>query len=107
MSFIVNNVLWRVKLVPPQHYMLKRANGTITLGSCDNNIKTIYVNNMLNDFMMKKVLCHEITHAVISSYNIILTDDQEELLADLIATYGIEIVNNANNIFKKIMGIAI
>jgi len=38
--------------------------------------------------MIKKVLCHELTHAAMFSYNVELTLDQEELFADLIATYG-------------------
>jgi len=37
---------------------------------------------------MKKVLCHELTHAAMFSYGIELSIEQEELLADLIATYG-------------------
>ena len=36
------------------------------------------------------------------SYNVFLTVDQEELLADLIATYGEEIIEITNKIFNKI-----
>lgn len=49
-----------------------------------------------------KVLCHEITHAAMFSYNIELSLDQEELVADLIATYGEEIIFIANKIFRRI-----
>jgi len=38
------------------------------------------------------------------SYNVELSPDQEELLADLIATYGDEIIFITNKIFKKIKG---
>ena len=38
------------------------------------------------------------------SYNVNLTVDQEELLADLIATYGHEIIYITNKVFKKISG---
>jgi len=38
--------------------------------------------------MMKKVLSHELTHAAMFSYNIEMSHDQEELFADLVATYG-------------------
>jgi hypothetical protein len=34
------------------------------------------------------VLSHELTHAAMFSYNIDLSYEQEELFADLIATYG-------------------
>lgn len=102
MKFIINNVVWRVLLVPPYHNKLKRTDGLYTLGSCDNKDKTIYVNKLFNYNMMRKVLCHEITHAAMFSYNILLTDNQEELLANLIANYGDEIINITNNMYKKI-----
>lgn len=51
---------------------------------------------------MKKVLCHEIAHAVIFSYKIELSIEQEELLADLIATYGQEIISKTNKIFNRL-----
>lgn len=38
------------------------------------------------------------------SYGIDLCLEQEELLADLIATYGYEIVDMTNTIFKKLKG---
>lgn len=51
---------------------------------------------------MKKVLCHELTHAAMFSYNVDLSIDQEELLADLVATYGQEIIDATNKIFTRI-----
>lgn len=36
------------------------------------------------------------------SYNIDLSIEQEELLADLMATYGQEIIHITNGIFKRI-----
>ena len=59
---------------------------------------------MLDEQMLWKVLCHEITHAAMFSYNILLTIDQEELLADLVATYGYEIIEITNKVFSKIKG---
>jgi uncharacterized protein YjaZ len=48
----------------------------------------IYINEELSDRMIKKVLCHEVMHAAMFSYNVELSIEQEELLADLVATYG-------------------
>lgn len=59
---------------------------------------------MLNIEMRWRVLCHEITHAAMYSYNVQLNIDQEEILADLVATYGYEIIEITNKIFKKIEG---
>lgn len=97
-----NGEIWRVLLVSPNHPQLQREDGSWTIGACDNNIKTIYVSDNLDLFMQKKVLSHELTHAAMFSYNVILTLEQEELLADLIATYGKEIVCKANSFFTRI-----
>jgi hypothetical protein len=78
-----------------------RSDGSLTIGACDNLTKTIYINWGLSDPKFKKVLCHEVTHAAMFSYNVILTIEQEELLADLFATYGEEVVDITNNIFSR------
>jgi hypothetical protein len=36
------------------------------------------------------------------SYNVNLNIEQEEILADIIATYGEEIINVTNKVFKKL-----
>ena len=84
--------------------MLRRSNGNFTLGSCDDIVKSIYISEGLSKKKFKKVLCHELTHAAMYSYNVDLTYEQEELLADLIATYGQEIINETNIIFKRLKG---
>ena len=61
-----------------------------------------YINETLTGTLLKKVLCHEITHAAIFSYNVDLTIEQEELVADLISTYGNEIIYITNKIFSKL-----
>jgi hypothetical protein len=37
---------------------------------------------------MRKVLCHELAHAVMFSYNVDLDYLTEEIVADIMATYG-------------------
>lgn len=64
------------------------SNGYSTIGACDDGKKCIYIQEGLSPELMKKVLCHELTHAAMFSYNVELSLAQEELLADLIATYG-------------------
>ena len=98
----INGEDWRVLLVSPCHPQLQRSDGTWTVGACDDALKTIYLNDELNNRMLKKVLCHELTHAAMFSYNIEMNLAQEELFADLIATYGQEIVCKTNIFFKRI-----
>lgn len=98
----LNGVDWNILLVSANHPALKKSDGSWTLGACVNNLKTIYIREDLSISKMKKVLCHELTHAAMFSYGVTLTLQQEELLADLIATYGQEIINKTNKIFLRI-----
>lgn len=100
--FNINGEGWKLFLTSPIHPMLIRSNGQLTIGACDNETKGIYINGELSPLMMKKVLCHELTHAAMFSYGIELSIEQEELLADLIATYGQEIINMTNSIFNRL-----
>lgn len=98
----INGENWEVFLVSPNHHWLQRSDGTYALGVCDDFEKAIYINDKLNPFYMKKVLCHELTHAAMFSYNINLSLEQEEILANLMATYGQEIIGMTNIFFKRI-----
>ena len=100
--FKINNKLWRVVKVPPRFSKLYRSDGSLSVAACDDITKTIYINELIKGKFLKKVLTHEITHAAMFSYNVILTIDQEELLADIIASYGEEIINITNQMFSKI-----
>ena len=100
--FIINDIYWKLAFVPPDFPLLQRTNGDFTIGACDNLTRTIYINEKLQGQLLKKVLCHQITHAAMFSYNIDLTIEQEELVADLISTYGEEIINVTNRIFTKL-----
>lgn len=78
------------------------SNGEKTVGVCDNDLKVIFLSTSLRGNKLKHVLCHEIVHAAMFSYNVVLEYEQEELLANIIATYGQEIVDIANDIFKRL-----
>lgn len=99
----INGEEWRVALVSPFDSALQRSDKSYTLGACDDSEKTIFINKELSQEYIEKVLCHELTHAAMFSYNIDLTLEQEEILADLIATYGQEIVYITNLVFKRII----
>lgn len=98
----INGEDWKLFFTSPIHPVLIRSDGSLTIGACDNKTKSIYINETLDAHLMKKVLCHELTHAAMFSYGIELSIEQEELLADLIATYGQEIINMTNSIFKRL-----
>lgn len=89
-------------MTSPIHPMLIRSDNSLTIGACDNNTRAIYINEALSSELMKRVLCHEIAHAAMLSYDVNLSIEQEELLADLIATYGQEIITTTNKVFSRI-----
>ena len=98
---IINGIAWKVHIVPPTFPALFTGIH-FTLGCCDNDTKIIYIADGLSENKFKKVLGHEVTHAAMFSYNVSLTYDQEELLADIISTYGDEIIAVTNKVFRKI-----
>lgn len=100
--FIINNIYWKLAFVPPDFPLLQRINGDYTIGACDNLTRTIYINETLKGNLLRKVLCHQITHAAMFSYNVDLSIEQEELIADLLSTYGEEIIYITNKIFTKL-----
>ena len=73
--FEINGILWNIKLTSFNHPKLQRSNGTFALGSCDDITKTIYISDAVPNYKMKKVLCHEITHAAMFSYKVNLNVD--------------------------------
>lgn len=100
--FLINNIYWKLAFVSPDFPLLMRPNGEYSVGACDNLTRTIYINETLYGDFLKKVLCHQITHAAMFSYNVSLSIGQEELIADLISTYGEEIIYTTNKIFIKL-----
>lgn len=102
--FTINDIPWEIYLVHPRHPMLMRGDGSFSIGACDDSSKSIYINDTLDASLMRKVICHEIAHAAMFSYNVLLTYDQEELLCDLVATYGREIIAITDILFNKLWG---
>lgn len=101
LAFIINGMSWQVHIVPPTHPTLFTGT-SFTLGCCDNSTQIIYIADGLNESKFYKVLGHEVTHAAMFSYGVGLTVDQEELIADIISTYGSEIIQVTNKVFRKI-----
>lgn len=98
----INGIVWRVQLVPPTHSFLVTGKNKSALGCCDNLTRTICVSSALSRKMIKRVLCHEIVHATMFSYGIDLTYEQEEIAANLIDTYGDEIMRLTNLAYDKL-----
>lgn len=99
---IINGLRWSVRLVAPSHPMLLTPWMTHAFGTCDKPTQTIYIDKTLPSRKIKEVLCHEIVHAVVFSYGIILTYQDEEVLAEFITAFGNEIMQLTNVIYNGI-----
>ena len=73
--FSINGEEWDILAVSANHPKLIRSDGSRSVASCDDDTKTIYVDRTLQGAFLKKVLCHEITHAAMFSYNVDLSYD--------------------------------
>lgn len=100
----INGVKWQIKFISPFNPNLYTSSGTKALGCCDSYDKIIYISKYLNPIQLKIVLRHELTHAVIYSYDISMTKREEEKVAQVISYYGEEIIDLTNQIYKKKKG---
>lgn len=98
----INGIRWKIRIVSPSNPQLFTPEGQPAFGCCNNIDKTIYISNKLDRKKLKQVLCHEIVHAVMYSYQVGLTYQEEENVANLIMTYGEEIIDLTNQSFGKI-----
>lgn len=92
MKFTVNNQEWDLVFVKPNSKNLMRSDGSITIGMTDNNKKTVYINNRLNEYLTDKVICHELTHVFAFEFDYFMSIETEEIVADFMSLYGRRIV---------------
>ena len=107
MFFTINGTNWRVQYENALSGELRRSDGTISLGVTDRNTHTIYLSDKLQGFMQRKVLIHEVCHAICMSYDVHLPIEQEEVLCDFVATYGDEVFGIVDMILGAVRRTAI
>lgn len=107
MFFTINGTNWQVQYENPLSGELRRSDNTISLGVTDRNTHTIYLSDKLQGFMERKVLIHEVCHAICMSYDVYLPIEQEEVLCDFVATYGDEVFGIVDMILGAVRRTAI
>ncbi len=100
MTFEVNGNTWTIVYCNPSSDNLRRSDGNITLGVCDNSKKCIFLNNRLNEYMTDKVLCHELTHVFCFEYDYSMDIQTEEIVADFMSLFGRDIIYLADSIMN-------
>ena len=87
MQIIINGILWNVLFVNPYDKNLITDTGIFTLGMTDNNIKTIFISNVIEGDLLLDVLTHELCHAYVFSYNIPYDIEEEERLCQFVGKF--------------------
>lgn len=105
MSITVNGIKWDIIYTRPNNPILINEDGVYTLGVTLGDTKQVFINATLSDYMLEKVLSHELCHVFCFSYNILLDRYTEELIADFLATYGRDVLDICDDLlcrFSKI-----
>ena len=107
MIFNINGTIWQVQYKNSKSRELKRSDNVSVLGVTDRDTHTIYLSSALHGYMERKVLIHEVCHAICMSYDVYLPIEQEEILCDFVATYGDEIFGIVDMILTVVRRTAI
>lgn len=102
---IINGLSWRVRFVSPTHPMLLTPSHTYALGVCDKPTQTIYINETIPNWKVRKVIIHELTHAFVFSYGESFSYEDEERVADFVSNYAQNIVSKSKKIYNKKRGL--
>ena len=100
--FTINGEGWDIVLVDPADVNLLMPDGDFALGACSDYTKTIYISNILHGEAFEQVLCHELVHASMFAYNVMLEHREEELIAEIISIFGEEIIDITDRMFERI-----
>lgn len=100
--FIINNTQWIIVFCDAYSDNLRRSDGSLTVGMTDNNTKCVYLSDMLQGKFLRKVVAHELVHCFCFSYDIYIPIEQEEFMADWVATYGEDLIYLLDDIMRNI-----
>lgn len=98
----IGDVWWDIRYVSPHDKRLMRSDGSYSVGVTDSVEQTIYISDMLSGKFLEKVMCHEIVHAYIFSYGIYIPLEEEERIADFVASYGKDIMDITDSVIAEI-----
>jgi hypothetical protein len=107
-GFFMNGIWWRVRFTNSNDPILVDRTNVLTVGVTDPESKTIYLSNKLSGGFLTRVVLHELSHAMMYSYNYLgqihtfckkkYWIEMEELIANLIADRAYEIFYRAYDI---------
>lgn len=98
----IHNNTYKVHFVDEKSEHLIMDDGETHSGTIDFVTKDIYIRNDLNDDSLKYTLYHEVTHAYIESYGLLQVEWNDEIVADFVANYMLDICKTIDEIASKI-----
>lgn len=90
--FEINGIQWEIVWVNPKSQELHRTDGSLTVGMTDWNDRCVYLSDKLRGGFLRKVIAHELCHCFCFSYDVYIPIEEEERLADWVATYGTDLI---------------
>lgn len=102
-DFVINGIHWKIKYVGIDSPMLRRSDGSYTVGMTCWTDKTVYLCDRLYGRFEERVLCHELCHCICFSYDIHMDLEQEEFLADWISLFGRQVIDLLDDLLTKTM----
>lgn len=91
MEIKINNNTYKIYAVAPDSEKLKMEDGEYHSGITDFNKKEIYIADNLSNDAKRYTLIHELTHALIDSYGFLQVEWDDEIVADFMGNYFINI----------------
>lgn len=107
MQVKIHNNIYNIHLINKNSKYLVMDDGEVHSGVTDFITKDIYIRNDLSDSSLKYTLYHEITHAYIESYGLLQIDWNDEIVADFVANYMIDILGTIDEITSKLRRVVI
>lgn len=88
----------------PGNKNLRRSDGSLTFGTTDGGLKTVFIMSGMSDYMTDKVLLHELAHTHAIEYNYVIPLEVEEIVCDFLSLYGRSVVYMTDDIMGRILG---
>lgn len=101
--FTINGIDWEIIYVNPFSDDLRRSDGSLTVGVTDMPKRAVFLSNRLRGAFLRKVLAHELVHCFMFSYSIHIPIEEEEYIADWVATYGTDLIYLLDDLMRGII----
>lgn len=103
--FEINGIEWDILFVNPHSDKLRRSDGSITHAVTDWNDRAVYVSTLPRGAFLRKIIAHELVHCFMFSYSIHIPIQEEEYIANWVATYGTDLITLLDNLMYSLLKI--